>query len=73
MQIGQVPIQFTPEAPVNDIRSVTMEADVSDTLIPSLAPLAPEVVAVEAPRVFPWLAIGGLLFVVWFMSRKPGR
>jgi hypothetical protein len=39
---------FVPEAPVNDIRAVTMEADVTDTLIPSLAPLAPDPVVVEA-------------------------
>lgn len=73
MQIGQVPIQFIPEAPVNDTRSVTMEANVTDSLIPSLAPFAPEPVAVAPGPPIPWLAIGGLLLVVWFMARKPGR
>lgn len=74
MQIGQVPIQFVPEAPVNDIRAVTMEADVTDSLIPSLAPLAPEVVAVapdcffcDATRV--WLAAGAAFIVLWAMRK----
>lgn len=64
---------YQPEAPINDTRAMTMEASVSDSLIPSLAPFAPEPVAVvEAPPI-PWLAIGGLLLVVWLLAGKRGR
>jgi hypothetical protein len=65
---------FVPEAPVNDIRAVTMEADVTDTLIPSLAPLAPDPVVVEANAGIwgMYAAIGGLILFAWLMA-KPGR
>ena len=75
MQIGQVPIQFVPEGPVNDIRAVTMEADVTDSLIPSLAPLAPDPVIVVDDNAGLWgmyAAIGGLILFAWLMA-KPGR
>lgn len=75
MQIGQVPIQYIPEAPVNDTRAVTMDADVPDALIPSLAPFAPEAVAVapadcffcDATRV--WLAAGAAFVVFWALRK----
>ncbi len=74
MQIGQVPIQFVPEPVVNDTRSITMEAETDDIMIPSLAPLAPEPVAVvEEPRMWgTWAALAGLLVFAWLMTR-PGR
>lgn len=78
MQIGQVPYQYIPDAPVNDTRSVTMEADTGDTLIPSLQVFAePASVAVEPDCFFcdatrAWLAAGALA-VVWWAMRKPGR
>lgn len=78
MQIGQVPIQFVPDAPVNDTQSVTVEAETGDMLIPSLAPLAPEPVVFEDRDCFfcdatrAWLAAGAAFVVLWAM-RKPRR
>ena len=65
-----------PDAVVNDTRAVTMEAESVDTLIPSLAPLAPPPVVVEPAPVDwnRWLMIGGLvLAVMWLANIKPGR
>lgn len=66
---------FVPDAPVNDMRSVTMEADTGDTLIPSLQQFAPQPVVIEdAPDWNRWLWIGGLLVAVYFLADiKPGR
>ncbi len=73
MQMGNMGA-YQPDAPVNDIRAITMDADVGDSLIPSLLPFAPEPVAVvEAPTVNRWMVIGGLLLVAWLVMRKPGR
>lgn len=78
MQIGQVPYQYIPDAPVNDTRSVTMEADTGDTLIPSLQVFADQPVAVDEPDCFfcdatrAWLAAGALA-LVWWAMRKPRR
>ncbi|NIT36965.1 MAG: hypothetical protein GTN49_10790 [candidate division Zixibacteria bacterium] len=51
-----------------------MEAETDDIMIPSLAPLAPEPVAVvEEPRMWgTWAALAGLLVFAWLMTR-PGR
>ncbi len=75
MQIGQVPIQYVPDAPINDVQSRTEEVVTGDTLIPSLAPFAPEPVPVVIEDDQPWgmfAAITGLLVFAWFMA-KPGR
>jgi hypothetical protein len=74
MQLGQVPIQFVPDAPVSSTAAITLEADTGSTLIPSLQPFE-EVKTVEiVPRQeFPtWIVIGGLIALVLFLSGKRG-
>jgi hypothetical protein len=72
MQIGQVPIQFVPDAVVNDTRAITAVAETGEALIPSLQPFAPPVpVVVDEPTATTWgmwAALGGLLIFAWFMA-----
>ena len=77
MQIGQVPIQFVSDLPVNDIQSRTAEAVTGDALIPSLQVFAPPApVVVEEIDAGTWgtlAAIGGLLVFAWLMARPRRR
>lgn len=75
MQMGSVGA-YQPDAPINDTRAVTMDASVSDSLIPSLAPFAPEPVAVvvEAPTNWGlWATLGGLTLFAWLMMSPRRR
>lgn len=56
MQIGQVPIQFVPDEPLNDMRALTAPVDEMQILAPSLpAPVPVETLSEEE------LAAGGHL------------
>ena len=72
MQIGQVPIQFVPDAVVNDTRAITAVAETGDALIPSLqvfAPPPPVVVEkADAGLWATWAALGGLLLFALLMA-----
>jgi len=74
MQIGQVPIQYAPNATINDTQSITLEPDTGDTLIPSLQPFAP-IPPTFVGQATDWnklLIVGGLIAFVFWIS-KPGR
>ena len=74
MQLGQVPIQFIPDAPVSSTAAITLEADTGSTLIPSLQPFeASPVVVLPTKKELPtWLVIGGLFALVWWLSNIKG-
>lgn len=72
MQIGQVPIMFTPEAPADVTQAIAMETQTADIAIPSLAPFMPEAPAVasHAPTIpaWTWIVVG--LGVLWLMRKR---
>lgn len=70
MQLGQVPIMFTPEAPADVTTAIAMETQTADIAIPSLAPFMPEAPPpAPAPTVAPWVWVAVAVGVLWFMRR----
>ncbi len=69
MQIGQVPVMFVPEAPVNDVRANTVPTDADmATMLPAEMPTAEGLFT--DPRT--WMWVGAALVLFWAM-RKPRR
>lgn len=77
MQIGQVPVMFSPDPVINDTRSVTMDAETGDVIAPSLRPgeAIPEPVQVSAtPEIAgTWALVGVAAAVLWLMTRRRRR
>ncbi len=71
MQLGQVPIMFTPEAAADVTTAIAMETETADIAIPSLAPFIPEAPPpAPAPTVPPWAWIVLGLGVLWLMTGR---
>jgi hypothetical protein len=70
MQMGNVGV-YEPESPVNSTAAITLEPETGSTLIPSLQPFETiETVEVVPRQEFPtWIVIGGLLALVWFLTK----
>ena len=69
MQIGQVPVMFTPEAVVNDTRAITTGPQDLTTMFPQEIDMEDEGVLFDT-RI--WFLVGAAALVFWAM-RKPGR
>lgn len=68
MQMGQVPTMFVPEGTNNDMRSVTVEDDMS-TMFPEPRDFSvTETPLVENPQT--WVLGALAIFALWWILRK---